>query len=169
MFRKLAEGLLKKPVELTATASSKSLVITIKPDPTEHGRIIGTAGRNIKCLYAIARELSYRHDFDVEIYVPDPVGIKASTFERFQQNPQFDGNALAELITLVCSGIFTYPVRVEHEHNGGKRHYEVFCSDIEPESDDELLPSLEHLFYAIAKAKGADVKVDVSCPVCKGR
>lgn len=169
MFRQIAEGLLKHPVSVTATASSKSLVVTIQPDPSEHGRIIGIKGRTIKCLEAISRELSFRHEFDIEIYVPDPPDTRVSRFDKFRRNPQFDADTLAGLMKTVCSTIFEYPVRIEHEQNGVLRHFEIFCSDDEMESDDELLPSLEHLFYAIAKAKGGDVKVDVSCPVCRGR
>lgn len=169
MFRQLAEGLLKYPVAVNATTSSKSLVVTIKPQSNEHGRIIGTSGRNIKCLYAIARELSYRFDFDIEVYVPDPTDSRESRFEKFQRNPNFNAEGLAYLMETVCACIFEHPVKIEHEKNGVLVHYEIICSEQEPESDDELLPSLEHLFYAIAKAKGADVKVDVSCPVCRGR
>lgn len=133
-----------------------AIVMAVKAHRDDHPRLVGSQGRNISALQAVARAYGARHGRQIRLTLLEPTIGEKMAREEFREDPQWQPDATLKLLKRLIGETHEGKAKVRHNAVASLSYFMVAA---DTPITTELLAALNTLFHAIGRNEGRLIEV----------
>lgn len=135
-------------------AMGGQIVLALRAHRDDQPRIVGSQGRNIGALQALARAYGARLGLGLRLTLLEPVTGEKMPREEFRENPEWKHPPTKRLLEKVLACTLDGEHRTTHKTVGDLSYLEI-----EPAPAQEFVGYLHTIFHAIGRNEGRLIEV----------